>query len=64
MDMKRSRVNKDGLDPRQRRRAVVLLLAAGMVRTHGRKSLPEKSAESRQEALGCAAETRPCVPIG
>ena len=64
MSIKSSRMNENHLHPRQRRRAIILLLAAGLVRMHGGEKPPEESAESRQEPLGGAAETRPCVPVG
>ena len=64
MNTKRSRMDERFLDPRQRRRAIILLLATGLVRLHGGEERPEESAESRQKALGCGAGTRPCVPVG
>jgi len=64
MSTKSSRMNDDHLHPHQRRRAIILLLAAGLARMAGAESPPEKSAESRQKPLGCASETRPCVPVG
>jgi len=64
MSVKNSRTNEGLLHPRQRRRAIILLLAAGLVRMHGGEIPPEKSAEFRQKPLGCAAETPPCVPVG
>lgn len=64
MSMRRSQADGEHLDPRQRRRAVILLLAAGLVRMHGDDESSEESAESCQKPLGCAAETRPCVTVG
>ena len=64
MSIKRSQVDGEHLDPRQRRRAIILLLAAGLVRMHGGDEPSEESAESGQIPLGCAAETRPCVTVG
>ena len=64
MSIKSSRTNDDHLNPRQRRRAIILLLAAGLVRMHGGEKPLEESTESRQKALGFAAETRPFVPVG
>jgi len=64
MSIRRSRTNEDHLAPHQRRRAVILLLAAGLARMAGSESPPEESAESPQKALGLPGETRPCVPTG
>jgi len=64
MGIKSSRMNEQHLNPHQRRQAIILLLAAGLDRTIGGEAPPKESAESRQNPLGFAAETRPCVPVG
>ena len=64
MSISRSRTNDEHLSPQQRRRAVILLLAAGLGRMIGPSEPPEESAESGQKALGFSPETRPCVPTG
>lgn len=64
MSTKRFHANDDHLKPHQRRQAIILLLATGLVRMHSDDIPHEDSAESRQKPLGCAAKTRPCVTVG
>ena len=62
--MKRSRTNEDQLQPQQRRRAIIVLLAVGLARMAGADPAPGESAESPQKALGPRGEITPCVPTG
>lgn len=64
MSVRNPHTNEDLLHQRHRRRAIILLLAAGLVRMHGGEGPPEESAESSQNPLGSAPETPPCVPVG
>ena len=65
------RKNEERLTPRQRRRAVILLLTAGLGRMIGvaeatkEPDFPtEKSAENGQKDLGLHSKTRLDVPTG